>query len=71
MPEDIPHLSSPVNGTQSHSVFKHPHSGVAGGQLPHGVVQAAQGSPVKESSFLHQQTSVDEVGEGKDEKKKA
>jgi len=64
VPEDIPHLSSPV-GTQS-NILKHPHSGVAGGQLPHGI-QA--GSPVKESSFLNRETSVDDGDDGGNQQK--
>ncbi|KAI9172454.1 mRNA stability protein mug134 [Paramyrothecium foliicola] len=50
VPENIPHLSSPVNGT-SGSVPKHTHHGSIAG------IQA--GSPVKESSFLHRETSAD------------
>ena len=50
VPESIPHLSSPVNG--SGGVPKH-HGSIPG-------VQA--GSPVKESSFLQRETSA----EGKD-----
>ncbi|PHH67683.1 hypothetical protein CDD80_613 [Ophiocordyceps camponoti-rufipedis] len=47
VPENIPHLSSPINGAAS-SVPKHPH-----------VVGVQAGSPVKESSFLHRETSAD------------
>ncbi|PFH59320.1 hypothetical protein XA68_12521 [Ophiocordyceps unilateralis] len=60
VPENIPHLSSPINNGAS--VPKHPH--VAG-------VQA--GSPVKESSFLHRETSAEgadpspAAGKGKSE----
>ncbi|GAO14673.1 uncharacterized protein UV8b_04642 [Ustilaginoidea virens] len=53
VPENIPHLSSPVNnGT---TVPKHGHHGSIAG------IQA--GSPVKESSILHRETSAtEEVG---------
>ncbi len=52
LPENIPHLTSPgpnsgVNGNGS---------AVNGGSLP----GASSGSPVKESSFLHRETSADE-----------
>lgn len=52
LPENIPHLTSPgpnsgVNGNGS---------AVNGGSLP----GATSGSPVKESSFLHRETSADE-----------
>lgn len=56
LPENIPHLSSPGVGA----------AGVVGG-AGNGNVQlgsgggVASGSPVKESSFLNRQTSVDEV----------
>ena len=53
LPENIPHLTSPglntgVNGNGS---------AVNGGSLP----GASSGSPVKESSFLHRETSADEA----------
>ena len=48
VPENIPHLSSPVNGGGA-SAPKH-HGSVAGLQA---------GSPVKESSFLHRETSAE------------
>lgn len=48
VPENIPHLSSPINGTGA--VPKHLGS-TAG-------IQA--GSPIKESSFLNRETSADE-----------
>jgi hypothetical protein len=51
VPENIPHLSSPVNGSTG-SVPKHTHHGSIPG------VQA--GSPIKESSFLNRETSADD-----------
>ncbi|KAA6410401.1 MAG: hypothetical protein FRX48_05822 [Lasallia pustulata] len=55
LPENIPHLTSPgPNGTNGSCNGN-------GGQL-----QAGQsGSPVKESSFLHRETSVDEQGDSR------
>ncbi|KAJ4142333.1 hypothetical protein NW754_009779 [Fusarium falciforme] len=50
VPENIPHLSSPVNG--SGNVPKHAHHGSIPG------IQA--GSPIKESSFLKSETSAEE-----------
>lgn len=50
VPENIPHLSSPINNGAS--IPKHGHHGSIAG------IQA--GSPVKESSFLHRETSIDE-----------
>jgi hypothetical protein len=50
VPENIPHLSSPVNGSGA-NVPKH-HGSVPG-------IQA--GSPIKESSFLKSETSVEET----------
>lgn len=49
VPENIPHLLSPINGGAL--VPKHAHHGSVAG------VQA--GSPVKESSFLHRETTAD------------
>lgn len=47
-PENIPHLTSPVNG-----------NGVGNGHLVPGPGLGAQnGSPVKESSFLHREASL-------------
>jgi hypothetical protein len=53
VPENIPHLTSPVNGGSAGSVPKHTHHASIPG------VQAA-GSPIKESSFLNRETSADE-----------
>ncbi|KAM5352238.1 hypothetical protein ACJ41O_004961 [Fusarium nematophilum] len=50
VPENIPHLSSPVNG--SGNVPKHAHHASIPG------IQA--GSPIKESSFLKSETSAEE-----------
>jgi len=67
LPENIPHLSSPSmtgpasqggsgNGNHLHMV-----GGTAGAQA---------GSPVKESSYLNRQSSIDDVDEAKDGEKK-
>ena len=52
LPENIPHLSSPGpnNGNNGAS------NGAPSGSVP----GATSGSPVKESSFLHRETSADE-----------
>jgi len=53
VPEDIPHLSSPISGTNGgFSGLLHP-------QQHHSNLQA--GSPVKESSFLNRETSAEEL----------
>ncbi|KFY89804.1 hypothetical protein V500_05503 [Pseudogymnoascus sp. VKM F-4518 (FW-2643)] len=53
LPENIPHLTSPgVSGVNGGSGNGNVQMGVAGG--------LASGSPVKESSFLNRETSVDE-----------
>jgi len=59
VPENIPHLSSPVSGTNGFSNLLHP-------QQHHSNLQA--GSPVKESSFLNRETSAEDL-EGGAEKK--
>ncbi|KAK3394879.1 camp-regulated phosphoprotein/endosulfine conserved region-domain-containing protein [Podospora didyma] len=51
VPEDIPHLSSPANGASGITGMLHPQH--------HSNLQA--GSPVKESSFLNQETSAEEL----------
>ncbi|KJZ78731.1 hypothetical protein HIM_02122 [Hirsutella minnesotensis 3608] len=51
VPENIPHLSSPING--SGNAPKHSHHGSG----PGGPIV----SPVKESSFLHRETSADDT----------
>ncbi len=52
LPENIPHLTSPGPNSGSNGTT----NGTNGGSLP----GATSGSPVKESSFLHRETSVDE-----------
>ena len=55
-PENIPHLTSPgpSNGTNGSNGSSGPNGGV--GNIP----GASSGSPVKESSFLHRETSADD-----------
>jgi hypothetical protein len=67
VPENIPHLSSPVQNASSASVSAG--AGGSTGSLPkhahHGSIAGIQaGSPVKESSFLNRETSIDDE-EGK------
>ncbi|KAL3424345.1 camp-regulated phosphoprotein family protein [Phlyctema vagabunda] len=57
LPENIPHLSSPGVGNASHGGSGN--SNVNGLVHTHSAGQA--GSPVKESSFLNRETSVDET----------
>ncbi|KAK0733312.1 camp-regulated phosphoprotein/endosulfine conserved region-domain-containing protein [Lasiosphaeria miniovina] len=52
VPEDIPHLSSPINSPSGISNMLHAHQ-------HHSSLQA--GSPVKESSFLNQETNAEEI----------
>ncbi|KAM0333241.1 hypothetical protein ACHAQA_001901 [Verticillium albo-atrum] len=61
VPENIPHLSSPVNGSGA------PSGANGGAQKHHGSLPggAQAGSPVKESSFLNRETSAEGV-EGAD-----
>jgi hypothetical protein len=56
VPENIPHLSSPVNGNH-HNGPHHP--SLTPNQQP--LQGAAAGSPVKEGSFLHRETSASDV----------
>lgn len=57
LPENIPHLSSPGVGSASQG-------GSGNGNIhPGGVAGLQSGSPVKESSFLNRETSVDELDE--------
>ncbi|CAL3967270.1 unnamed protein product [Diplocarpon coronariae] len=62
LPENIPHLSSPGVGNASQG-------GSGNGNIVHSVSSAGLpgGSPVKESSFLNRETSVDEA-EGQEKK---
>lgn len=50
VPENIPHLATPASAGPGHPKHAH-HPSVSGGQA---------GSPVKESSFLHRETSVED-----------
>jgi len=55
LPENIPHLSSPVGGNPGQGGSGNSNSlSAASSGIP-------SGSPVKESSFLNRETSVDEV----------
>jgi len=67
VPENIPHLSSPISGTNGFNGLLHP-------QQHHSSLQA--GSPVKESSFLNRETSAEDLegapeGQQKQESDKA
>ena len=55
VPENIPHLSSPVSGPNGIGSMLHPHNH----HQHHPGMQA--GSPVKESSFLNRETSAADV----------
>ncbi|KAJ2901714.1 mRNA stability protein IGO1 [Zalerion maritima] len=55
VPEKIPHLSSPVGSVQQH----HPHPGIHGNQQQQPQQQAS--SPIKETSFLSQETKAEDV----------
>ncbi|KAI0842698.1 Endosulfine-domain-containing protein [Hypoxylon sp. FL0890] len=57
VPENIPHLTSP-NGQNGSGTVGHQHHPSLHGQSGQQVTSA--GSPVKESSFLHRETSADE-----------
>ncbi|OAA57711.1 Endosulphine [Cordyceps fumosorosea ARSEF 2679] len=71
VPENIPHLSSPVStGTNGGASAIPKHLGIGGASAPPGTAAAAgistvgsfhAGSPVKESSFLHRETSANET----------
>ncbi|KAI6363430.1 hypothetical protein MCOR25_005922 [Pyricularia grisea] len=54
VPENIPHLSSPVNGAGSSGLI--PNMQATGGREQ----QQPSRSPVKEGSFLHRETSADD-----------
>ncbi|CZR60425.1 related to cAMP-regulated phosphoprotein family protein Igo1, putative [Phialocephala subalpina] len=63
LPENIPHLSSPGVGNASQG-------GSGNGNILLGGPAGLQsGSPVKESSFLNRETSVDEVDEKENKEK--
>lgn len=66
VPEDIPHLSSPVSGSGGAQQLPahHHHHLLAHGNGGSGLQQAAAGSPVKESSFLGREMVAGEEGEG-------
>jgi len=65
LPENIPHLSSPGVGAASQG-------GSGNGNIQHGGVAGLQsGSPVKESSFLNRETSVDELDEKENKAERA
>jgi hypothetical protein len=74
VPEDIPHLSSPVSGPGGGGggtgaamlLPAHHHHHLLHGNGGSGLQQAA-GSPVKESSFLGREMVAGEEGEGKEE----
>jgi hypothetical protein len=55
VPENIPHLSSPIGGSNGFSGLLHP-------QQHHSNLQA--GSPVKESSFLNRETNAEDLEGG-------
>jgi hypothetical protein len=61
LPENIPHLSSPGAGNPSHG-------GSGNGNVVHPGSNTGlpNGSPVKESSFLNRETSIDEQGKVED-----
>jgi len=66
LPENIPHLSSPsMTGSASQGG-----SGNGNLHMMGGVAAAQSGSPVKESSYLNRQSSVDDVDDIKEEEKK-
>jgi len=62
LPENIPHLSSPGVGNASQGGSGN------GNILPGGPAGLQSGSPVKESSFLNRETSVDELDEKENKK---
>lgn len=76
VPENIPHLSSPVSGSSGSSGLAnglilprlHPPAGSSAAAVA-GVGVA--GSPVKEQSILHRETSADEVAEDDTDDKEA
>ncbi|KAK0702616.1 camp-regulated phosphoprotein/endosulfine conserved region-domain-containing protein [Apiosordaria backusii] len=59
VPENIPHLSSPVSGPNGIGSILHPHH-----HHQHHNNSLQAGSPVKESSFLNRETSAEELEKG-------
>ncbi|KAK4174410.1 camp-regulated phosphoprotein/endosulfine conserved region-domain-containing protein [Triangularia setosa] len=59
VPENIPHLSSPVSGPNGIGSILHPHH-----HHQHHNNSMQAGSPVKESSFLNRETSAEELEKG-------
>ncbi|KAL1842222.1 hypothetical protein VTJ49DRAFT_5834 [Mycothermus thermophilus] len=65
LPENIPHLTSPVMGPNGHHLSissgmqMHPHQ--------HSSLAQTAGSPVKESSSLNREASAEDLEEGQDE----
>ena len=77
MPENIPHSSlsqSPTGGSGNghRDSIAGSLSGEGGFNLQHraGSISGPSGSPVKESSFLHRATSVDDQSDGTEAEKK-
>jgi hypothetical protein len=65
LPENIPHLSSPIIGNASQG-------GSGNGNIQmSGSVGTQSGSPIKESSFLNRETSAEDVEKGEGERKLA
>ena len=56
LPENIPHLTSP--GPNTGNIIGNNGIGGNGSAVPH--MNGQSGSPVKESSFLHRETSIDD-----------
>lgn len=59
VPENIPHLSSPVSGPNGIGSSLHPHH-----HHQHHSSNLQAGSPVKESSFLNRETNAEELEKG-------
>ncbi|EGS20116.1 uncharacterized protein CTHT_0046210 [Thermochaetoides thermophila DSM 1495] len=64
VPEKIPHLTTPVSGPNGIGSLLHPHLH----QQHHPSMSA--GSPVKESSFLHRETSAEDLEREEEEERK-
>lgn len=68
VPENIPHLSSPINVGSNGTGAIPKHLGIGGTAAPPGTANAVPqgfqaGSPVKESSFLNRETSANDTEE--------